>query len=644
MKRKLVLIIASIILSGSNIFAQSYHFTFNPYAYSCNLNTWVAVELDGVRLSSSDIELAAFVGDECRGTTFLADFGIGDSYLACIQIKKDNSTVGETFSFKMYDHATETEYDDCSTTYTSPVAGDEMYASPTEPIVAVFTSPATPSPSGPEHPWIPVGTASNMSIFAEIQINGVPISGDNWEVGAFCGDECRGDHVGFETAPTSFGYMMTIIVYGVTGDVLNFYLYDIENESIVGECSTTVTYVEQGSAGVVWDPIILNFVTTPFTLDILAYTPNSKDRYYLIASPIGEVSPGNVTNMLKPEYDLFYFDQSKDLEWVNYKEDDNSTNPGFNLVPGKGYLYANSQDVTLKFYGEAYSGNGEVELSYDESANLAGWNLIGNPFSVAATPLRTDAETGDSNPCPFYVMNEDGSEITPSEGTVVDPMHGIFVIADYNGEILTFSTVEAGKNQGLIVNVTHNRGAAIDRAIVRFDNKGSLPKFMLNERNTKLYIPQNGKDYAIVTSEGHGELPLNFKADKNGTYTLNFSTEGLNLCYLHLIDNMTGNNVDLLADPNYSFQAKTTDYASRFKIVFATESAAEDHFAFFSNGNWIINNDGQATLQVIDVLGHILSSETINGNAEKKIKAAPGVYLLCLINSNNVRVQKIIIK
>ena len=107
---------------------------------------------------------------------------------------------------------------------------------------------------------------------------------------------------------------------------------------------------------------------------------------------------------------------------------------------------------------------------------------------------------------------------------------------------------------------------------------------------------------------------------------------------------MTGDNVDLLATPSYTFEAKTTDYASRFKIVFATESDNEDIFAYNSNGVWIINNDGNATLQVIDVLGHMLSSETISGNTEKRISAAPGVYMLRLINGDNVKVQKIIIK
>ena len=58
------------------------------------------------------------------------------------------------------------------------------------------------------------------------------------------------------------------------------------------------------------------------------------------------------------------------------------------------------------------------------------------------------------------------------------------------------------------------------------------------------------------------------------------------MAYLHLIDNMTGADVDLLSPegviagedpqsptPSYTFTAKTTDYESRFKLVFSTNDA-----------------------------------------------------------------------
>jgi len=108
---------------------------------------------------------------------------------------------------------------------------------------------------------------------------------------------------------------------------------------------------------------------------------------------------------------------------------------------------------------------------------------------------------------------------------------------------------------------------------------------------------------------------------------------------------MTGADVDLLANPSYTFNAKTTDYASRFKLVFATgNNSNDDNFAFMSNGNLVINNEGKATVQVIDVTGRILSSESINGSASINIDAAAGVYMIRLINGNDVKVQKMVVR
>jgi hypothetical protein len=107
---------------------------------------------------------------------------------------------------------------------------------------------------------------------------------------------------------------------------------------------------------------------------------------------------------------------------------------------------------------------------------------------------------------------------------------------------------------------------------------------------------------------------------------------------------MTGADVDLLDCPSYTFNAQSTDYASRFRLVFATGSTSEDSFAFLSNGSFVINNEGEATLQLVDVNGRILSSETINGCANLSVNAAAGVYMLRLVNGSNVKVQKVVIR
>ena len=381
-------------------------------------------------------------------------------------------------------------------------------------------------------------------------------------------------------------------------------------------------------------------VLQTFTKHIDAYTPNTKDKYYLIASPIGEVSPEDVTNMITTDYDydLYYFlenpaidpETNLTLEWINYE----GANGNFNLEPGKGYLYANEHDVDLTFTGTAYTGSGEVTLQKNTGAEFEGWNLVGNPFGVEAFIDR-----------PFYRMAEGGAAIASTTYTnAINIMEGVFVEAESNDETMTFSTTNPnGKIANLALNLTQGN-SFVDRAIVCFNETRQLSKFQLKKNSTKVYIPQEGKDYAVVRSEDMGVMPVNFKAENNGTYTLSFTTEEVSFAYLHLIDNMTGIDVDLLATPSYSFNAKTTDYESRFMLVFATGNSTDDTFAFFSNGSFVINNEGEATLQVIDINGRILKSESINGCANVNVNAAQGIYMLRLVNGDNVKVQKVVVK
>jgi hypothetical protein len=476
------------------------------------------------------------------------------------------------------------------------------------------------------------------------------------EVAAFVGDDDYRGH-GFLKSYQSYGDLYPVlefeIFYNPVGNdeessiPVHFKMYDHSTNTLYDYWTSTMDIVTQVrynkypsqanmDAGIV--PIISFFHT--FTKPISAYTEDG--GYYLIASPLNQaVSPEDVLSMISNNYDLYAFDQSAEdgLEWRNYE-----TGAFETLEAGKGYLYANSGDVTLTFIGAPYTGTGEVTLNYDANAEFPGWNLVGNPFAQTAIIDRDE----------FYVMKSDGTEIITSERNTVNPMEGIFVVAATDGETLTFSTTEPNQSKGQIVlNVTQDRGNVIDRAIVRFQGS-MLPKFMLNENNTKLYIPENGDDFAVVRSKKSGRLPINFEPAQNGNYTISVYPDNVNMKYLHLVDNMTGSDIDLLRTPSYSFDASTTDNAERFVLVFkvainpilqfAIKDGNTKDFGFYSDGNWIINNDGDAILQVVDLNGQILSSEEISGCVSKHIEAAPGIYMLRLINGNDMKVQKIIVK
>ncbi len=349
------------------------------------------------------------------------------------------------------------------------------------------------------------------------------------------------------------------------------------------------------------------------------------------------------------DYDLYSFDQSENDEWRNFKID--GANPRWNR--GQGVLYASKNGTTVEIEGylnQSFSGGYNVH--YDESASFKGFNLVGNPWTY-------DAYINQA----YYRMNPQGTELMEASASQpIHPCEGIFVQVAQNVTKVSF-TREQPRESGINVNASNNEGMLIDRATVRFGEGNTLAKFQLNANSTKLSIPQGDKEFAVVRSAAQGEMPLNFKAEKDGTYTLSFDVENVEMDYLHLIDNMTGADVDLLASnheavgdcgsspamtASYTFTAKTTDYASRFRLVFGADAASGDacepSFAFFNGSEWVVSNQGRATLQVVDVMGRVLSSEQIDGNAEIRINQPAGVYMLRLVNGDNVKVQKVVVR
>lgn len=479
-----------------------------------------------------------------------------------------------------------------------------------------------------------------MALNGNIQINGVEQASDQLEVGAFCNGECRGSQMA-SVFPFTGRYIIMLSIDGENGDQITFKLYDHGLGQELDLTSPSAVTFDQNGLGTYFEPYVLNFTGSSsqiFNLDITGYGSAISGNYQLIASPIGDVNPTAVTNMLSNNYDLYYFDQTQNLEWINYKAG------AFNLMPGKGYLYANSENVTLTFTGTPYSGDGMVTLVRSVGADFEGWNLVGNPFGTSAT-VSVD----------FYRMNSTGTAIIASDNNSVIVMEGIFVEAATDGATLTFTPsakgVSAYETQ-LVLNVSQeNSEAVMDRVIVRFGDGNAMRKLRLIDGSAEIYIPKNGTDYAIATSDGIAEVPINFKVTQNGTYTLNADFQGRETNNIRLIDNKTGASIDLLDTPSYTFVGNSSDFVSRFKLVFNINGIEEDSsigtgiFAFINGKEIVINGaEVSAALQVIDVMGRVIVSVGGHTRCVPTTGIPAGVYVLRLINGDNVMTQKIVIE
>ena len=170
--------------------------------------------------------------------------------------------------------------------------------------------------------------------------------------------------------------------------------------------------------------------------EIASYGTGSAN-WHFIASPLTTtrltyITDWSYVNALDGNYDLFGFDPTQALEWINYRSSSghalftsSNNNPVF--VQQTGYLYANEEDMTLQFEGStAVKSNGNVlsqELTFDDTSSdpFNGWELIGNPYTCNGYI----SYSGDAT---FYKMNaagdgleayEDGVELAPGEGAFI---------------------------------------------------------------------------------------------------------------------------------------------------------------------------------------------------------------------------------
>lgn len=310
-------------------------------------------------------------------------------------------------------------------------------------------------------------------------------------------------------------------------------------------------------------------------------------NYYFIASPFtgrtqfGASSWSHVDSLIYGTYDLYTYDNTygEDEEWVNYKahpdhiayQSEAQSNQG--LFEKDGYLYANQNDITLVFTGKINKSIGKTETKafvYD-SINR-GWALVGNIYACNAY-LSFANEEGDMTEANYYVMNAAGDDFELAEtADGIAPLTAAFVNFEANGTVYINSEMPVpaeGKSNrtGKFVMNLNQDGNTVDKAVLRFGKGLNLEKMSL-KNNSKLYFSNNDKDYAVVYSSKADNMPVNFKAETAGSYTISFAADGVNFKELVLVDNVNETKVDLLANPSYTFETEAGEFAGRFTIVY----------------------------------------------------------------------------
>ena len=409
----------------------------------------------------------------------------------------------------------------------------------------------------------------------------------------------------------------------------------------------------------------------------------------------------------------FYCYHEPTCHWINFKREgtssfydhwreneDPTTHTHLNipyenessLTPGKGYLVALSQPSMLMADGVLNNGDASGNVSINVTASdinftgyeytLKGINLIGNPFQ---SYLDFDEFASNSANTPigntYYILDADKKgyvsytvgQTNPPAPKMLHPHQGFYVKVPASQSLqftpdmraTTGAVFRDDKPSYPLVNLVCTDGQGRnDFATVELDRPeagGGEKVLGLHSGDASVWIHTDEADWQTAfTTPGLREVPVRFKAYKDGFFTISWNTMNADFNYMHLIDNLTGTDIDCLNADEYHFEGKVTDYSSRFRLVFEYTDVEENEdnastgsatFAFMMGDELVVNSGSSAStetalLEMFDLNGRCLLSKELHGeqNTLHMPTTTPGIYVLRLTANRQTRTQKMVIR
>ena len=366
------------------------------------------------------------------------------------------------------------------------------------------------------------------------------------------------------------------------------------------------------------------------------------NKWYAISSPFNTPAVTDVINLVSPTndtedpayfaYDLFRYNEGI-ATWENVKDENNNFTT---LDNGRGYIYRRSADAILAFDGTVNSGLVPVSITNTPAVgDLAGFNLVGNPYPHTYDLYRN-----------CFTLGTDGVWTVHNGSYTLNIGQAVLIMkTSEDGDDYNFTEGDPGKKGGYAapaIALTVAGNGFQDVAYARFANGEGMPKVShLNEAAPMLSIPVESRRYAIANvGTDCQSFPVAFNGQA-GEYTLTLNSQLSTLNYLHLIDRLTGRDIDMLQEKSYTFTATGND-ADRFEVKLSPEAmeSATGHFAYWNGKVWMV--EGNGTLEAYDVTGRKLFSSEVNSQLSILNSQFPstGVYVLRMGNKS----QKIVIR
>lgn len=378
-----------------------------------------------------------------------------------------------------------------------------------------------------------------------------------------------------------------------------------------------------------------------------ATTP-SVNGWHAISSPINAVAFDSIINLRSSAYNVYRYNEAT-TTWENCQNELNSFS---SLENGRGYIYRKGDDESVFYKGKLNVSDVEYQLSYTADAgDLAGFHLIGNPYSHN---IKKGVEiSNDYLEIGFYSLESDGTWKAGTDNvTDITPCQAILVQAKntVTDEKVVISQTTAKIDQDdynyISLSVSSSNYSDVAYAIFNGGNHGLNKIDHRNDAIQKVFIHYNDDDFAVAEMNDETRMfDLYFKAQTTGNYTLHVDYHG-DFSYLHVIDRLTGDDVDMLLEGSYSFVGAPNDAENRFIVKLNYKSgldSSESSTFVYQSGNDIIVN-GSGLLEVYDALGRLVSHQQITNYQSFEKSDLPNSIYIFRLTDDTVRTQKVVLQ
>lgn len=347
----------------------------------------------------------------------------------------------------------------------------------------------------------------NMTLTGIVQINGVEQQSTTLEVGAFCGEECRGSGYLTYFFPTQ-RYVIQLLIFGETSDQMTFKLYDSNSgQELSLDSPDPVTFNANGY-GTLSEPYVLNFTGTGI---IPHWVPNESE-YEDNMTLTGVIQINGVEQQSTTlEVGVFCGEECRGASIATY------------FFPTQRYvvqllIFGESGDqLTFKLYDHALGQ--ELDLTSPDAVTFTtnGYGTLGNPYLLNLTgeaPFHFITAGNWSNAANWQYgvlpgandivfidadcqldMTTEVSELTVSNGQslTLQPNKTLTVIGDLTNTSTEGLVIKDGAQ---LINASGNVAATMEKDIAAYSN--SNPDAWYTIASPMDEMPIEGSNFATT--------------------------------------------------------------------------------------------------------------------------------------------------